>query len=104
MNYFYRDLSEFSHGTDIIHNNIKVLSETHIGLIALRDVSDVKNLVDTAILILEKSIFIFLQAKVSDINKFKLKGFELVSSAKKLREYEFKFEEHGQERISEWTQ
>src|SRR6266542_2748706 len=102
MNYFYRDLSEFSHGTDIIHNNIKVLSETHIGLIALRDVSDVKNLVDTAILILEKSIFIFLQAKVSDINKFK--RFELVSSEKKLREYEFKFEEHGQERISEWTQ
>jgi hypothetical protein len=79
---FYRDLSEFSHGTDIVHNNLKLISENHWGLIALRDVRDLKNVVDTTILILEKSILIFLKSKISNLYKFK-KGLELADKARR---------------------
>lgn len=86
----YRDLSEFSHGTDIIHNNMKVVSETHVGLIALRDISDIKSVVDTTILILERSIRIFFDVKIHSKKEFITKGLELAGRSIKLREREFK--------------
>jgi Family of unknown function (DUF5677) len=92
---FYRDLSEFSHGSDILHTNMKLIAEDKWGLVALRDVSNIKNVVDITILILERSILKFLIAKIPDKDKFKLKGFELVQRAQTLREHNYVFDEQG---------
>ena len=92
---FYRDLSEFSHGMDILHTNMKLIAQDRWSLIALRDVRNVKNVVDIAVLVLEKSILKFLMVKISNIDKYKIKGFELAQRAKNLREHNFVFDEQG---------
>lgn len=92
---FYRDLSEFSHGSDILHTNMKLISDDKWGLLALRDISNLKNVVDVTILILEKSILKFLVAKISEKDKFFRKGFDLAQKAQKLRDHTYIFDEHG---------
>jgi hypothetical protein len=92
---FYRDLSEFSHGTDIVHTNMKLISDDQWGLLALRDISDIKNVVDTTILVLEKATSIFLKSKISYQSKFIIKGFQFTDRAKRLREHNFTFDEQG---------
>ena len=89
----YRDLSSFIHGEDILHSNLIFLSTDTVGLKALRDISQVKTIVDSFVIIIERSIIHFIQKKMDSDKPFLIKLKPLMDRGRVFREKEIVFQE-----------
>lgn len=72
----FRNLSSFIHGEDIIHSNVIFYPNEVVGLKNLRDTTQLNFIVSNTVIILRRSILLFIQGKMnSDKNLiFKLKS------------------------------
>jgi hypothetical protein len=61
----FRNLSSFIHGEDIIHSNVIFYPNELVGLKNLRDATQLNFIVSNTIIILRKSILLFIQAKMN---------------------------------------
>jgi hypothetical protein len=61
----FRNLSSFIHGEDILHSNVVFYPNEKIGLKYLRDIEQVDFISNSTIIILRKSILLFLQKRMS---------------------------------------
>ena len=69
----FRQLSSFIHGEDIIHSNIAFQDKVPVGIKNLRDASDLKNVIANSIIVLRKSILLFIEAKMNSDQELMLK-------------------------------
>ncbi|HEX6170097.1 MAG TPA: hypothetical protein VFZ33_10405, partial [Chitinophagaceae bacterium] len=69
----FRQLSSFIHGEDIIHANIAFHEKVPVGIKNLRDASDLKTVIANSIIVLRKSIFLFIEAKMNSDQDLMLK-------------------------------
>lgn len=69
----FRQLSSFIHGEDIVHANIAFKDKVPVGIKILRDASDLKNVIANSIIVLRKSILLFIEAKMNSDQDLMLK-------------------------------
>jgi hypothetical protein len=69
----FRQLSSFIHGEDIIHSNIAFHEKVPIGIKNLRDASDLETVIANSIIVLRKSILLFIETKMNSDQDLMLK-------------------------------
>lgn len=87
----YRDLSSFIHGEDILHTNWVSISSETIGLKALRDISEIKGIVDDIIIVIERAILFFIQYRIDSNKNYLIKLKPLMDRASQIRNKEIIF-------------
>ncbi|OIR05373.1 hypothetical protein GALL_124240 [mine drainage metagenome] len=81
----YRDYSSYTHGEDIVHTNLIPTGPETMGISMLRDLRQLDMISKNAIVIVERSIYLFIRKKVSPKNLFADKLLPIVNKSQELK-------------------
>lgn len=82
--FIYRKCSSYAHGEDIVHSNLEAIDEHTLGISGLRDLRQLELVTNDAILLLERSISIYLQNKVEDHQPFANRLVEIMKRRRRV--------------------
>lgn len=85
--FIYRNCSSYAHGEDIVHSNLVPYDEDSFKISQLRDLRQLTIVTNDILLLIERSIMLFLKNKVEDKKLYAEKLFPFVQEKKNIRGY-----------------